>query len=48
MRHNELRDSIAKLLSDVCHDVGIEPLIFSRCQGKLLPLNQQQLMMMQD
>ena len=24
MRHNELRDSFAKLLSDVCHDVGIE------------------------
>ena len=25
MRHNELRDSIANLLSDVCHDVEIEP-----------------------
>ena len=25
MRHNELRDSFANLLSDVCHDVEIEP-----------------------
>ena len=25
MRHNELRDSIANLLSDVCHDVEIKP-----------------------
>ena len=25
MRHNELRDSFANLLSDVCHDFVIEP-----------------------
>ena len=25
MRHNELRDSLANLLSDDCHDVEIEP-----------------------
>ena len=25
MRHNELRDSIAILLGDVCHDFEIEP-----------------------
>ena len=25
MRHNELRESFVNLLSDVCHDVQIEP-----------------------
>ena len=27
MRHNELRDLTASLLSEVCHDVGVEPLL---------------------
>ena len=25
MRHNEIRDTTAKLLSEVCHNVAIEP-----------------------
>ena len=25
MRHNEFRNSLANLLSDVCHDVEMEP-----------------------
>ena len=27
MRHNELRDLTASLLSEVCHDVGVEPVL---------------------
>ena len=46
MGHNELRDSIANFLSDVCHD-EIEP-HHQPLQGKPLILNQRQLMMMKD
>ena len=47
MKHNELSDSFVKLLSDVCHDVKIEP-YFQPMQSKTLLLNQRQLMTMQD
>ena len=47
MSHNELRNSFANLLSDVCHDVEIKPHL-KPLQGEPLLLNQQQMMMMQD
>ena len=37
MRHSELRDSISNLLSDVCHDVEIEP-HFQPLQGETFAL----------
>ena len=27
LRHNELRDTTAKLLTEVCHNVGTEPIL---------------------
>ena len=46
-RHNELRDSFANLLSDVCHDVEIDSNL-QHSQGKPFLSNQQKLMMTQD
>ena len=37
MRHNELRDSLANLLSNVCHDVEMEPHL-QPLQGKTFAL----------
>ena len=37
MRHNELRDSIANLKNDVCHDLEIEPHLQS-LQGETVAL----------
>ena len=45
LRHNELRDYVANLLSDVCHDVEMEHHL-QPLQGEAF--NQRQLMMMQD
>ena len=35
IRHNELRDSTATVLSEVCHDVAIEP-VLQRLTGESL------------
>ena len=47
MRHDELPDLIANLLSDVFHDVEIEPHL-PPLKGETFALNSRQLIMMQD
>ena len=36
--HNKARDFIADLLSEVCHNVEVEPKLQTHCPGKVFPI----------